>query len=104
MKVFSYFILLMITLCSCSKNEGKFLPGEKYTIDTIMYREYRKIDSIAKIDCEKISEQLFRSSYDSLLRLRVKDISSIKGPGIPPKENNFPKAVEELKKAEKKKK
>ncbi|MBK8604901.1 MAG: hypothetical protein IPN87_18220 [Saprospiraceae bacterium] len=104
MKIFSYLILAVFFLSSCSKNEGKFLPGEKYTIDTIMYREYRKIDSIAKIDCEKISEQLFRSSYDSLLRLRVKDISSIKGPGIPPKENNFPKAVEALKRAEKKQK
>ena len=100
MKIFSYLILAVFFLSSCSKNEGKFLPGEKYTIDTIMYREYRKIDSIVKIDCE----QLFRSSYDSLLRLRVKDISSIKGPGIPPKENNFPKAVEALKRAEKKQK
>ena len=104
MKIFSYLILAVFFLSSCSKNEGKFLPGEKYTIDTIMYREYRKIDSIVKIDCEKISEQLFRSSYDSLLRLRVKDISSINGPGIPPKENNFPKAVEALKRAEKKQK
>ena len=104
MKYFSYLFVIAVIFASCSKNEGKFLPGEKYTIDTIMYREYRKIDSIAKIDCEKITEEVFRKAYDSLFRLRVKDISSIKGNGIPPTENNFPKAVQELKKIEKKKK
>jgi hypothetical protein len=39
MRIYLYLIFLMFALSSCTKNEGKFLPGEKYTIDTIMYRE-----------------------------------------------------------------
>lgn len=95
--------IIVLLLSSCSKNEGKLLPGEKYTVDTIMYREYRKIDSIANIECGKVSDAIFRKAYDSLLRIRVHDISSIKGTGIPPKDNKFPEAVEQLKKADTKK-
>ena len=104
MKYILYLVFTATILSSCSKNEGKFLPGEKYTIDTIMYREYRKLDSVTQAECTKITDEVFRKAYDSLFKLRVKDISSIKGNGIPPLENNFPKAFEELKKIEKKKK
>lgn len=104
MKYILYLTFTTVILSSCSKNEGKFLPGEKYTIDTIMYREYRKIDSATQAECAKITDVIFRKAYDSLFTLRVKDISSIKGTGIPPVENNFPKAVQELKQSDKKKK
>jgi len=103
MRSMFFYILTGLLFASCSKNEGKLLPGEKYTVDTIMYREYRKIDSVAALECDKVSDAIFRKAYDSLFRIRVHDISSIKGTGIPPKENKFPEAVQKLKRAEKKK-
>lgn len=87
-------------LAGCSQNENQLRPGEKYTIDTIMYREYRKIDSMVKIECDKVSDGIFRKAYDSLLRIRVRDISSIKGDGRPPVENKFPEAVKKMDKKE----
>ncbi|HMY84928.1 MAG TPA: hypothetical protein PLC76_12090 [Saprospiraceae bacterium] len=98
MRLLSPLVLLIFVLTSCSSDEDRMRPGEKYSVDTTMFREYQKIDSIVKIECDRITDSIFRKAYDSLLRIRSKDIRSIKGDGQPPVENRFPATLEKLRK------
>lgn len=96
MRVWSILLLTTLLFSACSNDEDRLKPGEKYSVDTTMFREYQKIDSIVKIECDNITDSIFRKAYDSLLRVRSKDIRSIKGDGLPPAENQFPTTLEKI--------
>ncbi|HMT77193.1 MAG TPA: hypothetical protein PKA44_05735 [Saprospiraceae bacterium] len=101
MRIIGIVLSIFALLAGCSNDEEKMRPGERYTVDTLMFHHYRSIDSVIDKECQKITEGIYRKAYDSLLRIRVKDIKSIKGNGLPPPDNRFPKVLNQLESKEK---
>ncbi|MCO6460829.1 MAG: hypothetical protein J5I59_05460 [Saprospiraceae bacterium] len=100
MKYLGIALLLCTMIYSCNEEGDKMAPGERYTVDTLMFHEYRTIDSQVQVECNKITQEIFKKAYDSLLRIRVKDIRMIKGNGLPPQKNQFPEALNKLERLE----
>ena len=101
MRIVGIVLAIFALLAGCSNDEEKMRPGERYTVDTLMFHQYRSIDSVIDKECQKITADIYRKAYDSLLRIRVKDIRTIKGNGLPPPDNRFPKVLNQLESKEK---
>lgn len=97
MKWLCFLFSAIIYFSSCTRDETKLLPGEKFMIDTIMYAEYRAIDKEVGELCDLRFEDMVRKSFDSIFRLRIADVRSIKGADIPPAANRFPDMLKQNK-------
>ena len=76
-------ILVMILVAcsfimSCSKGGDELAPGEKYIVDTMMAGSITKMDKLAKAECDRRRDSLFKATYDSIFQSRAADIRMIR--------------------------
>lgn len=78
-KVFNlFFSIFLLMIIGCGRDKDQLKPGERFKIDTMMYKEYRRMDPDLDAECKRRFDPIYRRAFDSIHELRIKDIESIK--------------------------
>lgn len=73
-----WLLFVGLILTGCGHDDTMLLPGERYTIDTLLAKQLSQLESKAMKECDRRRDSVFRTTYDSLFKARAADIQLIR--------------------------